>query len=431
MPLLSRKIRVAVQGCSHGNLDAVYATLQSLEAKIGVVDILLMCGDFQAVRNRLDLDTLHCPQKYRRMGDFSKYYSGLAKAPLLTVFIGGNHEAASHMWELYHGGWVAPNIYYMGHAGVIRVGDLRIGGISGIHSDNDAALGYEPLDAYGRKGHIRTEGAAKDQQHIHGRLSAAYHTRQWEIERLHQLQTASLGAETSAKLDIFLSHEWPHSVYEYGNVGKLLERKPFFRSDLAQGAKGIGSKPLAQLLSRLKPRNWYAGHMHADFEATVMHTGLESDQSEERSKSQHRSPVESETRFVALDKCLPGRAHLKIFDIHPSAGTARGMGGKKGIERKTKVELRVEYDREWLSIVRAYNPYMPIGRHPVRFPSTTDLRLEENRRFVQENVTGSLEIPGLAVDGSVVSARTGDLTGTDGGSMQNARYEGLLESKMF
>ena len=139
MPLLSRKIRIAVQGCSHGNLDAVYATLQSLEAKIGVVDILLMCGDFQAVRNRLDLGTLHCPQKYRRMGDFSKYYSGLAKAPLLTVFIGGNHEAVSHMWELYHGGWVAPNIYYMGHAGVIRVGDLRIGGISGIHSDNDAA----------------------------------------------------------------------------------------------------------------------------------------------------------------------------------------------------------------------------------------------------------------------------------------------------
>jgi lariat debranching enzyme len=134
--------------------------------------------------------------------------------------------------------------------------------------------------------------------------------------------------------------------------------------------------------------------MHADFEARVTHTGLESDKSKERSKSQHHSPTESETRFVALDKCLPGRAHLKIFDIHPSTGTARGMRGMQGVEGKTKGELRVEYDREWLSIVRAYNPYMPIGRNPVRFPSTTDLRLEENRRFVQENVTGSLEIPG-------------------------------------
>lgn len=395
MPILSRKIRVAVQGCSHGSLDAVYAALQKLEAKTGAVDFLLMCGDFQAVRNRQDLDTLHCPQKYRRMGDFSKYYSGLTKAPVLTVFIGGNHEAASHMWELYHGGWVAPNIYYMGHAGVIRVGDLRIGGVSGIHSDSDAALGYEPLDAYGRRGSIRrvSDGVVMD-QHIRSRLSAAYHTRQWEIERLLQLQTSLVCADTSSELDIFLSHEWPHSIYEHGNAGKLLERKPFFRSDLAQSGKGIGSKPLALLLSRLKPRNWYAGHMHVDFEARVTHTGLVSD------KKGEFSPVisqvlESETRFVALDKCLPGRAHLKIFEIHPSAGTARGRAGKQGVELKTKDEVRVEYDPEWLSIVRAYNPYMPLGRDPVRFPSTAELRLEEHRQFVREYVTElSLEIPG-------------------------------------
>lgn len=29
--------------------------------------------------------------------------------------------------QLYHGGWVAPNIYYLGHSGVVRVGDLRVG----------------------------------------------------------------------------------------------------------------------------------------------------------------------------------------------------------------------------------------------------------------------------------------------------------------
>lgn len=44
----------------------------------------------------------------------SRYYSGEKKAPILTVFIGGNHEASNHLQELPYGGWVAPNIYYLG-----------------------------------------------------------------------------------------------------------------------------------------------------------------------------------------------------------------------------------------------------------------------------------------------------------------------------
>lgn len=30
------------------------------------------------------------------------------------MFIGGNHEASNHLQELPYGGWVAPNIYYLG-----------------------------------------------------------------------------------------------------------------------------------------------------------------------------------------------------------------------------------------------------------------------------------------------------------------------------
>jgi lariat debranching enzyme len=392
MPMMLRKIRVAVQGCSHGSLDAIYASLKKLELNSGAADVLLLCGDFQAVRNRQDLDTLHCPQKYRVMGDFSKYYSGLAKAPLLTVFIGGNHEAASHMWELYHGGWVAPNIYYMGHAGVIRVDNLRIAGISGIHSDNDAALGYEPLDAYRKRGSVqKIINGAVIEQLIYGRPSAAYHTRQWEIERLFQLKFASQDITETSTLDIFLSHEWPHSIYEYGNVKTLLEKKPFFRSDLAPGSKGIGSMPLAKLLSRLKPKNWYAAHMHVDFEARVKHTGIvgnESSTDAYQLTTDSRALKNETTKFVALDKCLPGRVHLKIFDIPTtSTGAASASGGKQGA-------LRVEYDPEWLAIIRAYNPFMPLGRDPVRFPSAADLRLEEHRNFVRKNLIGSMEIPG-------------------------------------
>lgn len=49
--------------------------------------------------------------------------------------VGGNHEASNHLWELYYGGWVAKNIYYLGHAGVVWFGGLRIGGVSGTYSE--------------------------------------------------------------------------------------------------------------------------------------------------------------------------------------------------------------------------------------------------------------------------------------------------------
>lgn len=44
----------------------------------------------------------------------SRYYKGEKEAPILTIFVGGNHEASNYLQELPYGGWVAPNIYFMG-----------------------------------------------------------------------------------------------------------------------------------------------------------------------------------------------------------------------------------------------------------------------------------------------------------------------------
>eukprot|EP00884_Botryococcus_braunii_P000315 jgi/Botrbrau1/10284/Bobra.0120s0006.1 len=41
-------LRIAVEGCCHGELDKIYSTLQLLEEREGKkIDLLICCGDFQ------------------------------------------------------------------------------------------------------------------------------------------------------------------------------------------------------------------------------------------------------------------------------------------------------------------------------------------------------------------------------------------------
>ena len=114
-------LNIVVEGCCHGALDEIYRSVAQIERNRAVkVDLLLCCGDFQALRNEDDYDALAVPPKYRAIGSFYKYYTGERTAPVPTVVIGGNHEASNYMSDLFHGGWLAPNIYYLGAAGVVR-----------------------------------------------------------------------------------------------------------------------------------------------------------------------------------------------------------------------------------------------------------------------------------------------------------------------
>lgn len=55
----------------------------------------------------------------------------------LTMFL---VNAISTMFDCdlvrYYGGWAAPNIYFLGFAGIIKFGNVRIGGLSGIYKAN-------------------------------------------------------------------------------------------------------------------------------------------------------------------------------------------------------------------------------------------------------------------------------------------------------
>ncbi|CAI8056500.1 Lariat debranching enzyme [Geodia barretti] len=313
-------MKVVVEGCCHGELDQIYDVIGQLQEREGVtVDLLICCGDFQAVRDRTDLDSMAVPLKYREMGSFYKYYSGEKTAPVLTIFIGGNHEASNHLWELSYGGWVAPRIFYLGRAGVVRCGGLRIAGLSGIYKEGDYRKGTFERPSF-------SEGTKR----------SVYHVRSCDVFRLKQI---------SGHVDIGLSHDWPLGIYHHGNKAQLLRKKPYFAEEME--AESLGSPAAMELLQHLSPDYWFSAHLHVKFAAVYHHD--DGDESGVRI-----------TKFLALDKCLPGRRYLQVLDI----------------DTPSPPPYKLCYDAEWLAILRSTEHLMSYSRllwlppHP-----STDSRL--------------------------------------------------------
>ena len=453
------------------------------------MDLLIIGGDFQvgvavrgmnelanileAVRNASDLTVMSCPVKYRAIGDFHAYYSGIAKAPYLTIFVGGNHEASSHLWELYYGGWVAPNIYYMGAANVVRLGGIRIAGMSGIWK------GYN----YNKSHYERLPYNQDD-------VKTIYHVREIDTRKLLQLRT---------QVDIGISHDWPRAIENDGNAKALYRMKPLFEQESRDGT--LGNLAAAYVMDRLRPPYWFAAHMHCRFAATktyeetsgsqdaisavtngrsvedsngsveatqelssVAHNAdeidldmddaetpvpliestngslrnkdelsLDDDEKETiappaqssvpsdirdqlpaafqrpaasqwmapRSQTQPGQPAPSEVtnkvvRFLALDKCLPGRKFLQVLEVQPSTPNESIPLPSE----TTRPKPKFEYDPEWLAITRVFAPDIVLGNKHARL--SQDLgedhyraMIEREREWVGENITkkGRLEIP--------------------------------------
>ncbi|QKX58112.1 uncharacterized protein TRUGW13939_05233 [Talaromyces rugulosus] len=238
-------LRVALEGCGHGKLHDIYAKVAETAASKGwdSVDLLIIGGDFQSVRNANDLTGMSVPIKYREIGDFHEYYSGKRVAPYLTLFIGGNHEASNYLRELYYGGWVAPNIYYVGAANVLRFGPLRIAGLSGIWK------GYDY-----RKPHFERLPYNSDD------VKSIYHVREIDARKLLQVRT---------QVDVGLSHDWPREVEKFGDYNRLFRIKRGFREDSESGK--LGNFAAKKILDRLRPRYWFSAHLHVRYSATIPH----------------------------------------------------------------------------------------------------------------------------------------------------------------
>lgn len=443
-------MRIAVEGCGHGVLHEIYASVAKaceLKGWPGV-DLLIIGGDFQAVRNASDLKAVSMPSKYYAMHDFHEYYSRARKAPYLTIFIGGNHEASNYMWELYYGGWAAPNIYYMGAANVVRVGPLRIAGLSGIWKNYN----------YKKPHYERLPYNSDDVRSI-------YHVRELDVRKLLQIRT---------QVDVGLSHDWPRGIEWKGNYQQLFRYKPDFEQEAKDGT--LGSVAARVVMERLRPAYWFSAHMHAKFSAVWEHADahnepasdvrsdsvptavangeiglgmvhaksadapkndaeidLEMEDDEDATPVTTTNPTEETgapctmnapevpedvrrllpesfarpemkeisrlpfpkditnrtTRFLALDKCLPKRSFLQLLEITPHVSGAE-------IVRP----LRLAYDQEWLAITRVFAHELQVGNAfahvpPDRGDAFYRPLIEKEMQWIEENIvkTGKMAIP--------------------------------------
>jgi lariat debranching enzyme len=358
----------------------------------------LTCGELiQAIRNEHDLNCMSVPRRYRHLGDFHKYYSGQSRAPVLTIVIGGNHEASNYLFELHHGGWLAPNIYYLGAAGVIRYGPWRIAGLSGIYDKRDYRKPHHERLPYDRES-----------------IKSVYHVREYDVRKL---------LSVSGGVDVCLSHDWPAWVELFGDYEDLYASKPLFHESAKKD--GLGSKPATQILDHLRPAYWFSGHMHIRFEANVQHT---------------QASIDETIRKLDVSRAL--RSELPVFDKGYKAsltlatpGVEKSMNattkflalGKVGqdpdnylnllevdlprcpehaqyLERTRDDKYHIYYDEEWLAITRAYNDSLlltnpetlvvpPSSRQNT--PRITAETIADHETWVRENVTakGLLRIP--------------------------------------
>lgn len=473
-------LRVAIEGCvsppqmnilnstyadrtepsqGHGALNPIYDAVKEACARRNWpgVDLVIICGDFQAVRNGHDVEVMSVPAKYRALGDFHEYYSGARKAPYLTIFIGGNHEAASHLAELYYGGWVAPNIYYMGAANVLRLGPLRIAGLSGIWKGGDY-----------RKTHHETlpfNGGDK---------KSFYHVREFDVRKLLQIRE---------QVDVGLSHDWPRHVEKLGDVEELYRRRPMWKQESLDGS--LGSVAAEYMMNRLRPAYWFSAHMHWQFtaikkypppklgaattrttdeaaeapvpapiakEAAVKDANeidLEMDDEEAEpaagstngnaefdsaaksteepsitvsddlraqlpaafNKPKPTGPkgipgqpvpetiLNTQTRFLALSKCEPGRQFLQLCDLQPVDAqhlveyppSSEPSVTDNDIHETTVPRSTLQYDPEWLAITRAFHPLLTIGDRTANPPpdegeAAYQPLIAKERAWVEENI---------------------------------------------
>lgn len=188
-------------------------------------------------------------------------------------------------------------------------------------------------------------------------------------------------------VDIFLSHDWPVDITNYGDRETLLRVKPRFESDVMRGA--FGAPPLARLMQVTAPRYWFAGHMHVKFPAMRPHPASKrpADHADDPTPTDWLKthalnpsrptsvPIETgrATRFLALSKPEPGRSDwYQILDIPaPDESTPP----------------KLSFDPEWLAICKATQP-VPLGDRSPPLPRDVAVKVKHARADLDPRASG-------------------------------------------
>lgn len=111
---------------------------------------------------------------------------------------------------------MAPNIYYLGFAGVINVNGVRIGGLSGIYNEHHYSLGHFERPPFDDKA-----------------MRSFYHMREFEVFQMSQI---------TKPVDVFLSHDWPRGIAYHGDKEDLLRKKKFLRKEVTENSLGEAAR---------------------------------------------------------------------------------------------------------------------------------------------------------------------------------------------
>ncbi|XXF75870.1 metallophosphoesterase [Myxococcaceae bacterium GXIMD 01537] len=223
---------VAGVGDIHGRFHRVEAWLDALEAARGrPVDLVLAVGDVEAFR-RAD-DHRRKAAKRSMPAEFAEYADGLRQVKRPLYFIGGNNEDFETVHDAPEGCELAPNVHYLGRAGLRTVRGLRIAFLSGIH----APRFYEhPL---------------KRPQTLDSAKQAGYF-RAPEVERLAQARD----------VDLMLVHEWPRGLPQRARDEGLPSARPL-------PSFWIGNPITRRLVDTLNPAWVLCGHSHKAFAVSL------------------------------------------------------------------------------------------------------------------------------------------------------------------